>query len=231
MVDACAQLGATSMAVVWRARRWIWYVNVFMANPFNGRYKLSNKGTGHAVTQAIELAPVVLIAYGDVPLIRSQTLPLADGLQQAALCILTTQLSNPTGYGRIVRNTTGQVQAIVEEKDATPAQRSIQEVNTGFMAAKAADFKRWLAQLTPQNAQGEYYLTDCVGLAVAEGLPVNTVMCADPVEVEGANNRVQLARLERACQLRQVEQLMLAGVTAIDPARLIFVAQCLQDKM
>ena len=119
-----------------------------------------------------------------------------------------------------MRNTTGQVQAIVEEKDATPAQRSIQEVNTGFMAAKAADFKRWLAQLTPQNAQGEYYLTDCVGLAVAEGLPVNTVMCADPVEVEGANNRVQLARLERACQLRQVEQLMLAGVTVIDPARL-----------
>ena len=223
VVDACAQLGATSMAVVYGHGGDLVRERI-QGESIQWALQAEQKGTGHAVTQAIELAPddtVVLIAYGDVPLIRSQTLQLlADGLQQAALCILTTPLSNPTGYGRIVRNTTGQVQAIVEEKDATPAQRSIQEVNTGFMAAKAADFKRWLAQLTPQNAQGEYYLTDCVGLAVAEGLPVNTVMCADPVEVEGANNRVQLARLERACQLRQVEQLMLAGVTVIDPARL-----------
>jgi bifunctional UDP-N-acetylglucosamine pyrophosphorylase/glucosamine-1-phosphate N-acetyltransferase len=223
VVDACAHLGVPTLAVVYGHGGDLVRERI-QGESIQWALQAEQKGTGHAVAQAIELAPddaVVLIAYGDVPLIRSTTLQLlADGLQHAALCILTTQLSNPTGYGRIVRNAAGQVQAIVEEKDATPAQRSIQEVNTGFMAASAADFKRWLKQLTPQNAQGEYYLTDCVGLAVAEGGQVNTVACTDPVEVEGANNRVQLARLERACQLRQVEQLMLDGVTVIDPARL-----------
>ncbi len=182
------------------------------------------KGTGHAVSQAIHLVDnddVVLVAYGDVPLIRSTTLQaLAQGLGAAALCILTTELADPHGYGRIVRNADGLVQAIVEEKDASDAQRQIREVNTGFIAARGADMKRWLQQLTPQNAQGEYYLTDCVSLAVAEGGSINTVLCPDPVEVEGANNRVQLARLERACQQRQVEKLMLAGVTVADPMRL-----------
>ncbi|MEZ5451702.1 MAG: bifunctional UDP-N-acetylglucosamine diphosphorylase/glucosamine-1-phosphate N-acetyltransferase GlmU [Thiothrix sp.] len=182
------------------------------------------KGTGHAVSQAIHLVDaddVVLVAYGDVPLIRSATLQgLAQGLQDSSLCILTTGLAEPKGYGRIVRNAEGQVQAIVEEKDATDEQRLIREVNTGFIAARGRDLKRWLQQITPQNAQGEYYLTDCVGLAVAEGGSINTVSCADPVEVEGANNRVQLARLERACQQRQVEKLMLDGATVADPARL-----------
>jgi bifunctional UDP-N-acetylglucosamine pyrophosphorylase/glucosamine-1-phosphate N-acetyltransferase len=223
VVDACAKLGASNLAVVYGHGGDIVRERIQGA-AIQWALQAEQKGTGHAVAQAIDLAPddaVVLIAYGDVPLIRSETLQLlAEGLQQAALCILTTNLSNPTGYGRILRNSTGAVQAIVEEKDATPVQRQIQEVNTGFMAAKAVDFKRWLKQLTPQNAQGEYYLTDCVGLAVAEGGQINTVTCNDPVEVEGANNRVQLARLERACQLRQVEQLMLAGVTVIDPARL-----------
>jgi bifunctional UDP-N-acetylglucosamine pyrophosphorylase/glucosamine-1-phosphate N-acetyltransferase len=223
VVDACAKLGASNLAVVYGHGGDIVRERIQGA-AIQWALQAEQKGTGHAVAQAIDLAPddaVVLIAYGDVPLIRSETLQLlAEGLQQAALCILTTNLSNPTGYGRILRNSTGAVQAIVEEKDATPVQRQIQEVNTGFMAAKAVDFKRWLKQLTPQNAQGEYYLTDCVGLAVAEGGQVNTVACTDPVEVEGANNRVQLARLERACQLRQVEQLMLDGVTVIDPARL-----------
>lgn len=182
------------------------------------------QGTGHAVAQAVELIAdddIVLVAYGDVPLIRPQTLQkLADGVQQASLCVLTTQLDNPTGYGRMVRNEAGQVQAIVEEKDATAAQRRIQEVNTGFIAARGCDLKRWLVRLSPKNAQGEYYLTDCIALAVNEGGSVATVLCADPVEVEGANNRVQLARLEREAQRRQVEVLMLAGVTVADPARL-----------
>ena len=223
VVDACAKLGASNMAVVYGHGGDIVRERIQGA-AIQWALQAEQKGTGHAVAQAIDLAPddaVVLIAYGDVPLIRRETLQLlAEGLQQAALCILTTNLSHPTGYGRILRNSTGAVQAIVEEKDATTAQRAIQEVNTGFMAAKAADFQRWLKQLTPQNAQGEYYLTDCVGLAVAEGGQINTITCADPVEVEGANNRVQLARLERACQLRQVEQLMLAGVSVLDPARL-----------
>nr|HPQ95104.1 bifunctional UDP-N-acetylglucosamine diphosphorylase/glucosamine-1-phosphate N-acetyltransferase GlmU [Thiolinea sp.] len=114
----------------------------------------------------------------------------------------------------------GRVTAIVEEKDADAPTRLIREINTGFIAARGADLKRWLARLSPQNAQGEYYLTDCVGLAVAEGLPVSTVACADALEVEGVNNRLQLARLEREAQRRQVERLMLEGVTVADPARL-----------
>ena len=182
------------------------------------------QGTGHAVAQAMGLMAdddIILVAYGDVPLIRPQTLQtLADGAQQASLCVLTTQLDKPSGYGRIVRDAAGQVQAIVEEKDATDAQRCIQEVNTGFIAARGGDLKRWLLRLTPHNAQGEYYLTDCIALAVNEGGEVATVLCTDPVEVAGANNRVQLARLEREAQRRQVEALMLAGVTVADPARL-----------
>lgn len=229
VVDACATLQGSdagcAMAVVYghggetvRERISISGTHLHWA------LQAEQKGTGHAVAQAIHLADadaVVLVAYGDVPLIQPVTLQrLARGLRDSSLCILTTQLPNPTGYGRIVRNADGQVQAIVEEKDADDAQRQITEVNTGFIAARGADLQRWLQQLTPQNAQGEYYLTDCVGLAVAEGGTINTVLCGDPVEVEGANNRVQLARLERACQQRQVEALMLAGATVADPARL-----------
>jgi bifunctional UDP-N-acetylglucosamine pyrophosphorylase/glucosamine-1-phosphate N-acetyltransferase len=223
VVDACASLETSNMAVVYghggeRVREQVTGENLHWA------MQSVQKGTGHAVAQAIHLVDdddVVLIAYGDVPLIRPSTLQaLAQGLQDSALCILTTELVEPKGYGRIVRNAAGQVQAIVEEKDATDEQRLVREVNTGFIAARGADLKRWLQQLTPQNAQGEYYLTDCVGMAVADGGSINTVLCRDPLEVEGANNRVQLARLERACQLRQVEALMLAGVTVADPARL-----------
>ena len=223
VIDACSSLETPSLAVVYGhggelVRERITDANVHWA------LQAEQKGTGHAVAQAIHLPQpqdIVLIAYGDVPLIRPETLrALAQGLQDNALCVLTTTLVQPKGYGRIVRDAAGQVQAIVEEKDATDAQRQIGEVNTGFIAARAADLQRWLMQLTPQNAQGEYYLTDCVGLAVAEGGTVSTVCCADALEVEGANNRVQLARLERACQLRQAESLMLAGATLADPARI-----------
>ena len=223
VIEACQSLDATSLAVVYGHGGDLVRERI-TASFLHWVLQAEQKGTGHAVAQAIDLvedSDIVLIAYGDVPLIRSTTLQsLAHGLQDAALCIMTTVLSEPKGYGRMVRNTEGQVQAIVEEKDASPEQRLIQEVNTGFMAARGGDFKRWLQQLTPQNAQGEYYLTDCVGLAVSEGGKINTVLCTDPVEVEGANNRVQLARLERACQARQVEALMLAGATVADPARL-----------
>ena len=227
VVEACAALQnrnvACHMAIVYGHGGELVREHIQGEN-LNWALQSLQKGTGHAVSQAIHLVDnddVVLIAYGDVPLIRSVTLQaLAQGLGDAALCILTTQLADPKGYGRIVRNADGLVQAIVEEKDASDAQRQIGEVNTGFIAARGADMKRWLQQLTPQNAQGEYYLTDCVSLAVAEGGSINTVLCADPVEVEGANNRVQLARLERACQQRQVEKLMLEGVTVADPARL-----------
>lgn len=224
VVDACAALQEQPrMAVVYGHGGDL--VRERIQAPFiQWALQAEQKGTGHAVAQAIHLAEddaIVIVAYGDVPLIRPSTLQqLADGLQDAALCLLTTELVNPTGYGRIVRDAQGQVQAIVEEKDASPQQRQIREINTGFFAARAADLRRWLQQLTPNNAQGEYYLTDCIALAVAEGGKVHTVHCADPVEVEGANNRVQLARLERACQQRQVEALMLQGVSVADPARL-----------
>lgn len=228
VVDACSLLQSRNasghrMAVVYghggeRVRERIQGENLSWV------LQAEQKGTGHAVNQAIHLVgadDVVLIAYGDVPLIRPATLQaLAQGLRDSSLCILTTELTDPKGYGRIVRNAGGQVQAIVEEKDATAEQRLIREVNTGFIAARGRDMQRWLQQVTPHNAQGEYYLTDCVGLAAAEGGNISTVLCIDPLEVEGANNRVQLARLERACQQRQVEQLMLDGVTVADPARL-----------
>ncbi len=227
VVDACSALQnshvACHMAIVYGHGGELVRERISGEN-LNWALQSVQKGTGHAVTQAIHLVDaddVVLIAYGDVPLIRSATLQeLAQGLQNHALCILTAELANPTGYGRIVRNTDGKVQAIVEEKDASDEQRRIREVNTGFIAARGADLKRWLKQLTPQNVQGEYYLTDCVGLAVAEGGSVNTVLCFDPVEVEGANNRVQLSRLERAYQARLAERLMLQGATVADPARL-----------
>lgn len=223
VIDACAALASRNMAVVYGHGGDLVLERVQGEN-LNWALQAEQKGTGHAVAQAIHLVDaddVVLIAYGDVPLIRSATLQaLAQGLQDSALCILTTELEQPKGYGRIVRDAAGQVQAIVEEKDASDEQRQIREVNTGFIAARGSDLKRWLKGLTPQNAQGEYYLTDCVGMAVAEGGVVSTVLCEDPTEVEGANNRVQLARLERACQQRQVEKLMLDGATVADPARL-----------
>ena len=180
VIEACQSLDATSLAVVYGHGGDLVRERI-TASFLHWVLQAEQKGTGHAVAQAIDLvedSDIVLIAYGDVPLIRSTTLQsLAHGLQDAALCILTTVLSEPKGYGRMVRNTEGQVQAIVEEKDASPEQRLIQEVNTGFMAARGGDFKRWLQQLTPQNAQGEYYLTDCVGLAVSEGGKINTVLC------------------------------------------------------
>ncbi len=223
VIAACSALAAARMAVVYghggaQVQQAITHPHISWA------LQAEQKGTGHAVAQAIELAAdddLVLVAYGDVPLIRTQTLQaLATAAQDCALAVLSTQLTQPTGYGRIVRDQQGRVQAIIEEKDADTATRQIAEVNTGFMAARAVHFKRWLSQLNPQNSQGEYYLTDCVGLAVAEGKRVQTVLCADSLEVEGVNNRVQLAQLERVAQQRQVSALQLAGVTVADPARL-----------
>ncbi|MEZ5534735.1 MAG: bifunctional UDP-N-acetylglucosamine diphosphorylase/glucosamine-1-phosphate N-acetyltransferase GlmU [Thiolinea sp.] len=223
VIDACQLTGCVRMAVVY-GHGGEQVCEAVQGENIHWAQQAEQKGTGHAVAQAIDLAAdddIVLIAYGDVPLIRPATLQrLAEGLQGNTLVVLTTKLEQPFGYGRIVRDQQGAVQAIVEEKDADEQIRVIQEVNTGFIAARGADLKRWLQQLTPQNAQGEYYLTDCVGLAVAEGGVVSTVVCADPLEVEGVNNRVQLARLEREAQRRQVEALMLEGVTVADPARL-----------
>ncbi len=179
-------------------------------------------GTGHAVACALPAAAetgTVLVLYGDVPLIRHETLaPLIEAAAEGAVGLLTTRLPDPAGYGRILRDGEGRVIGIVEEKDATPEQRGIDEVNTGFLAAPAARLREWVANLGYDNAQGEYYLTDVIAAAVAEGVPVRTAS-ANPDEVEGVNDRAQLARLERRFQRHQAETLMRAGVTLRDPAR------------
>ena len=182
-------------------------------------------GTGHAVQQAVpaldDANPVTLILYGDVPLIRAET---AAALVQACggtqLALLSFTPADPARYGRIVRNAAGGVLAIVEYKDATPEQRAIGEVYSGIMAAPTAMLKRWVAELQNNNAQQEYYLTDVVAMAVAQGVPVSAQVVADEAEVAGINDAMQLAELERALQRRQALALMAQGVRLADPARL-----------
>ncbi|HDP89831.1 MAG TPA: UDP-N-acetylglucosamine diphosphorylase/glucosamine-1-phosphate N-acetyltransferase [Thioalkalivibrio sp.] len=181
-------------------------------------------GTGHAVAQAlpgIRDEDVVLVLYGDVPLTAPATLErLIHALEAHALALLTVNLADPTGYGRILRDDAGAVERIVEEKDASPIERRIHEVNTGILAAHAGDLRRWLSAVDADNAQGEYYLTDCVGLAAAEGGTVQALACHHPIEVMGVNDKAQLARLERDWQRQLAHELMDAGATLIDPARL-----------
>lgn len=180
-------------------------------------------GTGHAVAQALPLLAtesVVLVLYGDVPLIRVETLlPLIANARQDRLALLTVELTDPTGYGRIIRDEQGQVQRIVEEKDATPEELRLREVNTGILAVSAAKLKNWVAELDNDNAQGEYYLTDVVALAVRDGVPVAAFTVTDPEEVQGVNDRRQLAELERYYQGRQAEALLRNGATLLDPGR------------
>ncbi|WP_072431321.1 MULTISPECIES: bifunctional UDP-N-acetylglucosamine diphosphorylase/glucosamine-1-phosphate N-acetyltransferase GlmU [unclassified Pseudomonas] len=179
-------------------------------------------GTGHAVAQAVPFisADTVLILYGDVPLIEVDTLQrLLEHVTPDQLGLLTVELDDPTGYGRIVRNAAGQVTAIVEQKDANEAQRAIIEGNTGILAVPAKRLDGWLSRLSNNNAQGEYYLTDVIAMAVADGLVVATEQPLDAMEVQGANDRRQLAELERHYQLRAARRLMAQGVTLRDPAR------------
>ncbi len=179
-------------------------------------------GTGHAVAQALPAlsAERVLILYGDVPLIEVATLQrLLQQVSDKQLGLLTVNLNDPTGYGRIVRDGHGVVQAIVEQKDANAEQRAIKEGNTGILAVPGKHLGDWLGRLSNSNAQGEYYLTDVIAMAVADGLVVATEQAADEMEVLGANDRIQLAQLERHYQYRAARRLMVQGVTLIDPAR------------
>ena len=181
-------------------------------------------GTGHAVAQAlpsIKGADQVLVLYGDVPLIRVETLrALVEQAGSEALGLLTVLMQDPTGYGRIIRNEAGQVQAIVEQKDASVEQLLINEGNTGIMVLPGSKAANWLNSLSSDNAQGEYYLTDVVELAVSGGVPVEVALAQDELEVLGANNRLQLAVLERGWQNREAERLMTQGASLVDPARL-----------
>lgn len=181
-------------------------------------------GTGHAVQQAeanINDEDTVLILYGDVPLLKKATIEtLLANVSDTSLALLTVCLGNPTGYGRIVRNQQHQVIKIVEQKDANEAEQLINEVNTGILATQGKRLKNWLSRLNNNNAQQEYYLTDVIEMAVLDGLEIKTSQPDNEDEVLGVNNRVQLAHLERVYQLQQTNELMTAGVTLRDPARI-----------
>ena len=187
------------------------------------------KGTGHALLQALpqlDLQEPTLVLYGDVPLTTQKTLSklakLADGVRgkDSALALLTQNSNNPTGYGRIVRDTDGSVKEIVEEKDASSAQKTIHEINTGIMVLPTNALNKWLKALRASNAQGEYYLTDVIAMAVKDGVPIRTTQADAEFETVGVNSRDQLAALERIHQLNIANQLMDAGVALADPARI-----------
>jgi bifunctional UDP-N-acetylglucosamine pyrophosphorylase/glucosamine-1-phosphate N-acetyltransferase len=180
-------------------------------------------GTGHALAQAVPQlgdGAQTLVLYGDVPLTSLATLKRLLQAGRDGLAILTVDLADPTGYGRIVRDEGGQVCRIVEQKDASEAEKAIREINTGIMAMPTARLGEWLSSLKNDNAQGEYYLTDVVALAVAEGLPVRTAQPDGEWEVLGVNSKVQLAELERQHQRNIADQLLVGGVRLADPARI-----------
>ncbi len=181
-------------------------------------------GTGHAVAQAMPMIPadhLVVVLYGDVPLISIATLQrLVAAAEREALGLLTAHLADPAGYGRIIRDAQGDVVAIVEHKDATLEQRDINEINTGMLAVKAGYLQRWAATLDNNNSQGEFYLTDVIAMAVRDGVAIKTVYPVANTEILGVNTKGQLAQLERVYQLQQAERLLAHGVTLRDPARL-----------
>ena len=185
-------------------------------------------GTGHAVMQAMPSIDItkpekcVLVLYGDVPLTNFSTLSkLVQQASASTLCLLTLVTENPTGLGRIVRNSAGEITAIVEEKDASEAQKQIKEINTGIMVIPATKLNTWLNSLGNNNAQGEYYLTDVVAMAAADDYcAISAMVIDDESEVQGVNDKAQLAGLERQFQMNKAEQLLKAGVLLRDPSRI-----------
>jgi len=180
-------------------------------------------GTGHGVLQAMpDVSPdsTVLVLYGDVPLVGAETLAALVAAAAAGPALLTAEVADPAGYGRILRNDAGDLVGVVEHKDASDAQRSIREINTGLLAAPARDLMDYLPRVGNNNKQGEYYLPDILALAVAEGRPVDSCRAPSEIEVLGVNDRVQLNQLEREYQRRQAERLMRDGVAIADAARL-----------
>jgi bifunctional UDP-N-acetylglucosamine pyrophosphorylase / glucosamine-1-phosphate N-acetyltransferase len=223
VIDAARELSASDIHVVYghggeRVREALAAENVTWA------LQAEQLGTGHAVQQAMPGVPddhLVLILFGDVPLVQAATMQrLVDAAADGeALGVLSVRMQDPTGYGRIVRDRAGTVARIVEHKDANQKERAIDEVNTGLMAASAKRMREWLAQLRNDNAQGEYYLTDVVVLAAKAGLKVNVIPADSEDEVLGVNDKVQLAEVESIYRRRRATELMLQGVTLVDPAR------------
>ncbi len=222
VVDTAHKLGPERIVVVY-GHGGKQVPDLFAAQDLDWVEQAEQLGTGHAVDHALPLlADVdrVLVLYGDVPLIRAQTLTsLIQAAAETDLALLTVDLDDPTGYGRIVRDARGKVARIVEQKDAGPQELAIREINTGFLVADRRRLEGWLARVGNDNAQGEYYLTDVTALAVADGVEVHTVHPADAMEVMGVNDRAQLAGLERHFQRSQAEALMRRGATLLDPAR------------
>jgi len=193
-------------------------------SPVNWVLQAEQRGTGHAVAQAmpaIDDGSLVMVLYGDVPLVRVGTLErLVAAAGPKSMSLLTAEIDDPTGYGRIVRNARGEVQRIVEEKDASARVRRIREGNTGVMVAPAKLLRRWLGALRADNAQGELYLTDVVAMAVKEKIKVVPQVVGEASEVLGVNDKLQLAEVEAVLRARRARELLVAGVTLIDPARI-----------
>ncbi|PID45661.1 MAG: UDP-N-acetylglucosamine diphosphorylase/glucosamine-1-phosphate N-acetyltransferase [Proteobacteria bacterium] len=222
VIDTCRALGdGPIVAVVGHSAEKI--VDGVADESIHWVHQAEQLGTGHAVSQAVPQInddDIVLVAYGDVPLIKAETLKsLCECIGEFDCSLLTAKLDNPFGYGRIVRDEFGNIQKIVEEKDADATVKQISEINTGIVAAKGGHLKRWLSQLNSDNAQNEYYLTDCVEHAALEGAAITSVNCEDPDEIQGVNNRQQQAMVERCYQARKVNELMARGVTLLDPSR------------
>ena len=196
----------------------------FAGQPVRWALQAEQHGTGHAVMQAMPAVPdehTVLVLYGDVPLTPAATLAaLLERASGDTLALLSVMLDDPAGYGRVLRDNAGNVYRIVEHRDATRREQAVRESNTGILAAPAGALRRWLAALTNDNAQGEYYLTDVVTLAVKDGFRVEAVVAPTAAEVLGVNDRLQLAELEGEYRRLRARGLMLAGVTLADPARL-----------
>jgi bifunctional UDP-N-acetylglucosamine pyrophosphorylase / glucosamine-1-phosphate N-acetyltransferase len=192
--------------------------------PVNWVLQAEQLGTGHAVAQAMPAIPddhQVLILYGDVPLIREATLrQLAGQSSDQSIGLLTIVLQDPTGYGRIVRDTAGNVVRIVEQKDANTKERAINEINTGLVAVPAKALRAWLAALKNNNSQGEYYLTDIIVMAVRDRMRIGAVIAPTEAEVLGVNDKVQLAQLEGAYRQQRAQEIMLQGATLADPTRI-----------
>jgi len=198
--------------------------------PLSWQCQAEQRGTGHAVQQALPVLGqdcLALILYGDVPLISLSTLQqLLAQVDENHMALLTTVMEDATGYGRIIRNDQQLITKIVEQKDCDESQLTIQEINTGIMALPAHYLHQWLSQLTNDNAQGEYYLTDVIEMAVRAGVTVNATVTDDPIEVSGINDKVQLQQMERAYQYRRAVELMQQGVTLIDANRFELRGQC-----
>jgi len=222
VVDTAHALGATQICVVYGFGGEA-VPKALAGDALTFVLQAEQHGTGHAVKQALpQLSDegVTLVLYGDVPLTRTATLqPLVAAAQAGRLGLLTVTLAHPDGYGRIVREI-GKVTRIVEHKDASPAERAIQEVNTGILAVATRHLKSWIAELKNDNAQGEYYLTDIIALAVRDGVAIETYPPSFEWEVLGVNSKAQLAALERIHQMEIAQALLNDGVTLMDPARL-----------